>query len=494
MNNEMQEMLKGIIDKYQRSIIQSEAEVRSKLIVPLIEWLGYPSEYRAEEFPVYGFEASKRLSAKPADFLLFDDENFAANRQYGEKKINWVQNHSLLVVEAKKPGQMPAVMGQAQFYSQWSKAVAYIVTDGETIKGYYRNPISSDEFILDCSINDLWQNENIVSFSYDKIKSIKDIDFTKEIEKRVNSELPEKKTPIHNRSEYPSELINHMRIVLGDESIGLTDIEVTNAYIVKMYCDQDKEKPSRNIFGIPEELVGSEDALLFLDSNLVPLMNGTITIYRFLNVQHIIFENSILFIDLLFTENAVINVLTGFHVLDYRVSTRTYNLSRVKKAFDAGRFTIKTKDGDVIVDDMDVDRFMNESDSCIEQEGILDYWLNRMDQLKTIEEYYGIEFLLKPGLSAEETSELYNAVDVVYDGIAKRRNITFSDEAEKMFAEIGATEIITLDCSDLTKIDWTNLEIHNYRFIPNKISFIPMENGGIDISVEFTAENNEGNG
>ena len=61
MNNEMQEMLKGIIDKYQRSIIQSEAEVRSKLIVPLIEWLGYPSEYRAEEFPVYGFEAIRTV-------------------------------------------------------------------------------------------------------------------------------------------------------------------------------------------------------------------------------------------------------------------------------------------------------------------------------------------------------------------------------------------------------------------------------------------------
>lgn len=494
MNSEMQEMLKGIIDKYLRSIIQSETEVRSKLIVPLIEWLGYPSEYRAEEFPVYGFEASKRLPAKPADFLLFDNANFAANKQYGEKKINWVQNHSLLVVEAKKPGQMPEVMGQAQFYSQWSKAVAYIVTDGKTIKGYYRNPISSDEFILDCSIIDLWQNESIISFSYDKIKSIKDIDFTKEIEKRVNTELPEKKTSIHNRSEYPSELINHMRIVLGNDSNGLTDIEVTNAFVVKMYCDQDKGRPSRNIFGIPEELVRSEDALLFLDGNLVPLMNGTVSLYRFLNVHHIIFENNILFIDFLFTDKTAISVLTGFHVQDYHVSTRTYNLSRVKKAFDAGTYTIKTKEGDVLVDNMDVDRFMNESEYCIEQEGVLDYWLNRMNQLKTIEEYYGIEFLLRPGLSAEETSELYNAVDVVFDGIAKRRNIFFCDEAEKLFAEIGATETITLNCSDLAKIEWTSLLIHNYRFVPNKISFIPRENDNIDISVEFSAENEEGNG
>ncbi len=103
----------------------------------MIEWLGYPSEYRAEEFPVYGFEASKRLQAKSADFLLFDDQNFAANRQFNEKKIKWVQDHSLLVVETKKPGEMPEVMCQAQFYTQWTKAIAYIVSDGKTIKGYY---------------------------------------------------------------------------------------------------------------------------------------------------------------------------------------------------------------------------------------------------------------------------------------------------------------------------------------------------------------------
>lgn len=490
----MQEELKDITDKYLRSVIQSEAEVRSKLMVPLIEWLGYPSEYRAEEFPVYGFEASKRLQAKSADFLLFDDQNFAANRQFNEKKIKWVQDHSLLVVETKKPGEMPEVMGQAQFYTQWTKAIAYIVSDGKTIKGYYHNPISSDKILLDCNIIDLWQNENIVCFSYDKIKSIKDIDFSKEIEKRINTELPEKKTSIHTRSEYPNELIKQMRIVLGSESNGLNDIEVTNAYVVKMYCDQDRKKLSKNIWGMPEKLVGSEDALLFLDGNLVPLMNGTVSLYTFLNVQHIIFENNILFIDFLFTKNTAISVLSGFHVQDYRVSTRTYNLSRVKKAFDARTFTIKTKKGDVLVDNIDVYRFMNESDYCIEQEGIIDYWLNRMDQLKTIEEYYGIEFLLKPGLSAEETSELYYAVDVVFDGIAKKRNIFFCDEAEKLFAEIGATETITLNCSDLTKMEWTSLAIHNFIFVPNKISFIPRENDNIDISVEFSAENEEENG
>ena len=99
--------------------------------------------------------------------------------------------------------------------------------------------------------------------------------------------------------------------------------------------------------------------------------------------------------------------------------------------------------------------------------------------------------------SAQEANEIVDKT-----GIEERR---FADAetcssdlcfaaAEKLFAEIGATETITLNCSDLAKIEWTSLLIHNYRFVPNKISFIPRENDNIDISVEFSAENEEGNG
>ena len=35
--------LSCILTEYKKSKIQSEAEVRSKLIVPLLEYLGYPS-------------------------------------------------------------------------------------------------------------------------------------------------------------------------------------------------------------------------------------------------------------------------------------------------------------------------------------------------------------------------------------------------------------------------------------------------------------------
>lgn len=38
-----------LINEFLKQNIQSEAEVRSKLIVPLLELLGYPMDFRAEE-------------------------------------------------------------------------------------------------------------------------------------------------------------------------------------------------------------------------------------------------------------------------------------------------------------------------------------------------------------------------------------------------------------------------------------------------------------
>ena len=69
-----------LIDEFLKQNIQSEAEVRSKLIVPLLELLGYSKDFRAEEFPVYGYEGGKPLKTKVADFLQFTSGEFDKNR------------------------------------------------------------------------------------------------------------------------------------------------------------------------------------------------------------------------------------------------------------------------------------------------------------------------------------------------------------------------------------------------------------------------------
>lgn len=131
-----QDELIKIIEEYQLSQVQSEQEVRSKLIDHLIRWLGYPSQYCSMDFSVYANRGGTELRPQKADYILFDDEHFADNKSRCQENKDWVHNHSLLIIEAKKPEEMPDINAQAQFYSMWTRAVAYIYVDGESIKGY----------------------------------------------------------------------------------------------------------------------------------------------------------------------------------------------------------------------------------------------------------------------------------------------------------------------------------------------------------------------
>ena len=163
-----------IIEEYRLSHIQSEAEVRSKLIVPLIEWLGYPAQFRAEEFPVYGNGGGTPLPAKHVDFLLFDDAEFGNNRERKRSQLDWVGNHSLLVVEAKKPDEITESNAQPQFYSAWTRAVAYIFIDGNRIRGYLLGKTTADVSIFDCDVCELPTNEDFLQFSYKNIRQLKE--------------------------------------------------------------------------------------------------------------------------------------------------------------------------------------------------------------------------------------------------------------------------------------------------------------------------------
>lgn len=163
-----------IIEEYRLSHIQSEAEVRSKLIVPLIEWLGYPAQFRAEEFPVYGNGGGTPLPAKHVDFLLFDDAEFGDNRERKRSQLDWVGNHSLLVVEAKKPDEITESNAQPQFYSAWTRAVAYIFIDGNRIRGYLLGKTTADVSIFDCDVCELPTNEDFLQFSYKNIRQLKE--------------------------------------------------------------------------------------------------------------------------------------------------------------------------------------------------------------------------------------------------------------------------------------------------------------------------------
>lgn len=163
-----------LINEFLKQNIQSEAEVRSKLIVPLLELLGYPIAFRAEEFPVYGYEGSKSLKSKAADFLQFDSNEFDTHRGKSNPEIEWVYKHSLLVLEAKKPTEKVLVTGQPVFYSAWTKSVAYMISNGIDIKGYIVNANYTDTCVFSCKVEEIPQNwENINRLNYNQVLQLK---------------------------------------------------------------------------------------------------------------------------------------------------------------------------------------------------------------------------------------------------------------------------------------------------------------------------------
>ena len=279
----MNRQIQRIIAEYGKSIAYSETEIRSKLIVPLLDALGYPSYLRAEEFPVYGFEGGKALPAKNADFILFSDKYFNNHREKTKQSIEWVYKHSLLVVEAKKPGEMPDILGQPTYYSVWTRAVGYLAIDGDVIKGYLRQNISSDFQIIDCHVKDLPNDSRLETFSFENILVLKE-NAANDYKHLVLNDVIDHDNINTYRSlteedlkSIPENTIQYMQIALGKNADGLNRVELISRYLnttdLLLQNDLRYEVP-KYIFQIPRRV---HKAHIHIDGNVLPFEVGEVT-------------------------------------------------------------------------------------------------------------------------------------------------------------------------------------------------------------------------
>jgi hypothetical protein len=107
-----------------RRQFESECEVDSFFVIPVLQELGYGLDDIAQGCPVQITEGSQHRLAE-ADFALFD----GGNRD---------QNAALLVIESKRFGKpLPQnAHRQAQSYAIWLCAPYYVVTNGDDIDVY----------------------------------------------------------------------------------------------------------------------------------------------------------------------------------------------------------------------------------------------------------------------------------------------------------------------------------------------------------------------
>ena len=482
--------IQDLIDEYKMSKIQSEAEVRSKLIVPLLDILGYPSYLRAEEFPVYGHEGRKPLPAKSADYILFAERDFADHRKKSKENIDWVHKHSLFVVEAKKPEEMPDSLGQPQFYTTWTRAVAYLATDGVTIKGYYHNNINADFQVIDCSVADLALHGEICALSYSNILQIKQrgalsadtlstlqngyIDIVDNASGAGSLRLVDANTirfvTEDEVRDFPAHSLNYMRYALGRNSVGLSNLQLmtrflntTDAYLQnKMRYDIPPY-----MFDLPRN---THKSYLYVDNIIFPIETGDVTEFYWNDYERFYYESKYLRIDILFCKSKLQQFEVGFQVLDDRVSNRLDAFEKVHKLLLAKTLRISLDDDhrEITLPTANPEKMWTSKAHVLH---MCSFWQEGLEQMKTIEEFYEIEFKLRLVEGKENLNKLYEAISFVYDGIVLNENchislpVTISDE------DITIIEPVILEEKD--QLPLCPRYIHDICFVPYQSWLIP---------------------
>ncbi len=488
------ELIRTVIEKYMTSGIQSEAEVSSKFIVPLFRALGYPDELFAQEFPVYGYSGGDRLNAKDADFIYFRDSDFATHRKRTQAGIKWVQENSLLVVEAKKPGKIPDDMGQAQFYSAWTKAVAYVVTDGELFRAFFRNDINTDFKVIDTTIEALPDTPDLSYLEYDSLLNLKN-DSDSVIEMKLAG-LKEEETSIITEDEeldLPEETISYIRYCLGKNAEGLTNTQALSRFLSTTDCYLANDMR----YGIPEYMIdiprGFFDAHIYLDNSVFPFISGTIVEFYWNDEVRYHFDSEYIEIGIRIVLDRIVAYEIGYHIFDNTVDERISSFDFVRQVLNAKRISILVDREDkkrILLPDSNMRNMWPNKEFAI---GMFNFWYEGMQKLKEIEVYYDIKFKLKHVFEEEELNQLYDSIDSVYNGIKLQENCHIYVPAEAI------TEDVEIDFptpfEDSKPIPLKTRIIQGVAFKPYRSTLLPckIKKGGqgiveIPASCEYIVE------
>lgn len=472
--------LKEIVDNFRKSIISSEAEVRSKLIVPLIEYLGYPTEFRAEEFPVYGSEGSKPIKTKHADFILFKSNDFANFRKRTNKNTNWVCDNSLLVFEAKNTDEMPDFMGQPIFYTIWTRAIAYLVTDGISIKGYYYKECTSDIEIIDMIIEDLPKNDLLKYFSYDTLLSLKEkrlqennniIKAIKDASNIQDNNSIESSLIINDNdlNGIPDETFNYIRQALGKNSLGLGKVQLISKYLnlTNTFLSNDIR------YDIPEYMIGIPrkvfKVLLYLDDNIFPVLEAECTHFYRNDIDIYCIQNNYFIIWVHSSNDIIDDIKFAYSVQNITVSERLEKLNNINSILKSNIINI--------INSTSTKLLSIRTPKSKEQQDLISKTnidIASLEALKAIEEYYSIQFELS-FVDSENIATLFENIQLISDGINGFHNCTYNIPYDcfnfSPDCSLEVTEPVVLQEGEDIKLE--EIELFNIKFTPDTTTVLP---------------------
>lgn len=206
------------------------------------------------------------------------------------------------------------------------------------------------------------------------------------------------------------------------------------------------------------------NAKIYLDDDVAPIFEGCL--YTHLKKDRVIMFQSDL-LDYYIDFELFFFPIYNYHVLNKSVEQRIRGLSKVKKFFSAKKMRIVSDNFD------DID-YIFTFPLPNEEKQVLDFWIEELGKLKEIEDYYSIRFELQWINDLDELRRTYIAIDEIYCGIIMQNNcyrIMAIDEQPPDVEDFY--DPFTLEEGNI-KLDEIN--IHNIRFKPYRISLIPKNN------------------
>ena len=113
--------------------LNSEEDVRAKVVMKLLAILGYPSEFISTEVPVYYNEGRSKPSPKKADAMCCTKKTAKPDRETALS--DEYRDTTLLAVEVKGPDEeLDDARTQAELYTHWTRAPLYCITNGTSFR------------------------------------------------------------------------------------------------------------------------------------------------------------------------------------------------------------------------------------------------------------------------------------------------------------------------------------------------------------------------
>ena len=376
---------------------------------------------------------------------------------------------------------MPDILGQPIYYTIWTRSLAYLVTDGKTIKGYYYKDCSTDIEIINIEVDELVNNNLIEYFSYNNLLTQKDarlkennniVDIIKQTSTIQQDSFVEYE-PIINDSDLdgiPDDTFNYMRQALGKNSIGLGKLELISKYLNltnTLLANDIRYDIPEYMLEIPRKFI---DVLVYSDDSIIPSFEAECTQFYRNNIDIYWIRNNYFTLWAHSTNDVIDDIKYAYSIQDDIVDSRLNKLKSINNILNSKLINIIAKNHTTKLLSLCIPKSKEKKD-IISKTKIN---IASLEALKTIEEYYDISFKLTY-IDSRDIKILFENIQIILDGINNSHNCTYDVPQEAFDTSIDSSLEVSepVVFQEGADIKLPTITLFNVKFTPSITTVLP---------------------